>query len=59
MDTKLENALDDFNTDENQEENLKLQSNKKVILNQREGLIERIDRTFVTNDGRFLLREQY
>lgn len=59
MDTKLENALDDFNTDENQEENLKLQSNKKVILNQREGLIERIDSTFVTNDGRFLLREQY
>ena len=37
----------------------KKDSNKKVIINQREGLIERIDRTLITDDGRVLLREQY
>lgn len=32
---------------------------KKVILDEREGLIERVDKVFVTKDGKQLLREQY
>jgi len=32
---------------------------KKEILREREGLIERIDKVYVTDDGRQLLREQY
>jgi len=64
MNTKIENALDDFYSEENQAQdqnnlNINTVNNKKVILNQREGLIERIDRVFVTSDGRQLLREQY
>lgn len=34
-------------------------SAKKVVLDEREGLIERIDRVLVTRDGKQLLREQY
>ena len=64
MNTKIENALDDFYSEENQtldQNNLNPNTvnNKKVILNQREGLIERVDKIFVTSDGRQLLREQY
>jgi len=32
---------------------------KEVVLNEREGLIERVDKVFVTKDGKQLLREQY
>ena len=32
---------------------------KKVILDEREGLIERLDRVFIDKSGRQLLREQY
>jgi hypothetical protein len=32
---------------------------KEVVLHEREGLIERVDKKFVTNDGRQLLREHY
>lgn len=32
---------------------------KSKILDEREGLIERVDRILVTSDGRQLLREQY
>lgn len=32
---------------------------KKVFLDEREGLIERIDRVLVTKEGKQLLREQY
>lgn len=55
MNTKLENALDEFN----EEEVAIANKEKKVILDQREGLIERVDRIFLTADGRQLLREQY
>lgn len=34
-------------------------NNKKVILDEREGLIERVDKVYVTKDGKQLLREQY
>jgi len=58
MEKKLENQLDEFLYDEELETQTKNQ-NKGVILNQREGLVERIDKVFVTEDGRQLLREQY
>ena len=32
---------------------------KKFVLDEREGLIERIDKVLVTKDGKQLLREQY
>ena len=60
MKNKIEKALNNFNEDpEIQEEKDKNEIAKKVILDQREGLIERVDRIYVTNDGRQLLREQY
>lgn len=64
MENKIENALNNFvDTSENKEVNGEIMSDtiksKKVVLDEREGLIERIDRQFVTSDGRMLLREQY
>lgn len=56
MKNNNENLLDQFlfgNT------NKKRNDNKKVILNQKEGLIERVDKIFVTKEGKQLLREQY
>ncbi len=32
---------------------------KEIVLNEREGLIERLDKIYVTQDGKQLLREQY
>lgn len=32
---------------------------RKQVLDEREGLIERVDKVFVTKDGKQLLREQY
>ena len=34
-------------------------SNKEIVMNEREGLIERVDKVLVTKDGKQLLREQY
>ena len=50
-------ALDNFlkNSDTNEE----LEKQKESIITERSGLIERVDKIFVTNDGRQLLREQY
>ena len=60
MNNKQKTALDAF-VENNPEPNHtnKDSKNKKVILDQREGLIERVDKQFVTRDGRQLLREQY
>lgn len=55
MDKSKEKVLDNFvdlPEDDNQKE-------KKVILDEREGLIERVDKVFVTKDGKQLLREHY
>jgi hypothetical protein len=53
---KKEKAIEDFlSVEDNKIENTK----KEKIMVERSGLIERIDRTVVTNDGRILLREQY
>lgn len=37
----------------------KTNGKKKIIMKEREGLIERVDPVFVTKDGKQLLREQY
>lgn len=55
MEDKKSKALDEFLPEEEKEN----QESKEVVLNEREGLIERVDKKFVTNDGRQLLREQY
>jgi hypothetical protein len=61
MKNKIEKALEIF-VDEPQEEvdeKKKIESVKKVVLDEREGLIERVDRIYVTKDGKQLLREVY
>lgn len=55
MNKSKENALNDFVG--NEENNVC--KNKNVVLHEREGLIERVDKVFVTKDGKQLLREQY
>jgi hypothetical protein len=57
MENNKEKALDDFLGNEEAKDN----KNKDIVINEREGLIERIDieKKFVTKDGRTLLREQY
>lgn len=59
MDKSKENALDNFVDVQEDEQNEEDGDAKKVVLDEREGLIERVDRILVTNDGRQLLREQY
>ena len=66
MENKVENALDNFvgvpEEEEVQTKVLPLENTvnaKKVILDEREGLIERVDKIYVTKDGKQLLREQY
>ena len=54
MEKKVEKALDNF-VDLPEEDN----KEKEVVLQEREGLVERVDKIYVTNDGRQLLREQY
>lgn len=52
MEKSKEKVLNNFIGSENNEQ-------KKEVLNKKEGLIERVDKVFVTQDGRQLLREQY
>ena len=60
MENKIEKALDNFvDQPETEVEKAKIENSKKVILNKREGLIERVDKIYLTEDGRQLLREQY
>jgi hypothetical protein len=65
MENKIEKALDSFVNDPPiRGEQItpkagKTDSTKKVILDEREGLIERVDKILVTKDGKQLLREQY
>jgi len=55
---KINKLIDEFNGEDNLQETNKKNKSKKVI-NEREGLIERVDKVLITNDGRQLLREQY
>jgi hypothetical protein len=57
MENNVKKALSNF-VDEPEEEQEDTQA-KEVVLHEREGLIERVDKKFVTNDGRQLLREHY
>ena len=52
MEKKIEKALDNFAGVPEEEIRKKAENEKKVILNQREGLIERVDKILVTEDGR-------
>lgn len=57
MENNVEKALSNF-VDEPVEET-KVETSKKEILDEREGLIERVDKIYVTKNGKQLLREQY
>jgi hypothetical protein len=64
MKDKVKKALDDFvNPTETEEELVEKTKNdnvKKIVLDERDGLIvERIDKVFVTKEGKQLLREIY
>lgn len=61
MENKKEQALNSF-LDTQNDQNLASSDEKeakKQILNQRDGIVERVDKIFVTKDGKQLLREQY
>jgi len=58
--TKAEKTIDEFiGISENEEEIQETENIKKVVLEEREGLIERVDKILVTKDGKQLLREWY
>ena len=61
MEKDVKTALDNFvdQPEDQVEQQAEVDKNKKVILSKREGLIERVDKIFVTKDGKQLLREQY
>ena len=62
MENNVEKALSDFvdePTNVEEIEEIDDTKAKEVVLNEREGLIERVDKVFVTKDGKQLLREQY
>ena len=60
MKNNVKKALSTF-VDDPKEEELLSQSikAKEVVLNERSGLVERVDKIFVTRDGKQLLREHY
>ena len=57
MEKNKEQALDQFLGDDKPLETIPDQ--KKMVIDEREGLIERVDKILVTPDGKQLLREQY
>jgi len=59
MKNNIKKALSDFVDAPESENETKTNKSKKVVLDEREGLIERVDKQYVTSDGRMLLREQY
>lgn len=59
MKNKKEKAIDDFVDVFESDFDEKVKEQKKEHLNEKTGLIERIDRIFVDSSGRILLREQY
>lgn len=60
MENNVEKAIKNFvDEPEVQEQNEKDENVKKVVLKEREGLIERVDKILVTRDGKQLLREWY
>jgi hypothetical protein len=60
MENNVEKALDNFvGVPEVQEVKKQEDKAKKVVLDEREGLIERVDKVFITKEGKQLLREWY
>ena len=60
MENNVEKEFKNFvDEPEVQEQNEKDENVKKVVLKEREGLIERVDKILVTRDGKQLLREWY
>ena len=56
---KKEKVIDTFLDDQLDPEEVKKREENRKKLNEKTGLIERIDKILVTNDGRQLLRERY
>lgn len=54
-----EKALNDFLGSQEPKTPPTNSDSKSEILDEREGLIERVDKVLVTRDGKQLLREQY
>jgi len=59
MKNNVKKAISDFVDEPQVEEMSDTRKAKEVVLNEREGLVERVDKIYVTKDGRQLLREQY
>lgn len=59
MENNVEKALSSFVDEPTNVEEIDDTKAKEVVLNEREGLIERVDKIFVTKNGKQLLREQY
>jgi hypothetical protein len=56
MNKNKEKNIDMFLDDEF---DMKSKETKKEVIQQKDGLIERIDKKYVTEDGKMLLRERY
>lgn len=56
MDKNIEKNIDTFLEDEF---DIETKDKKKEVIQQKDGLIERIDKKYVTEDGKMLLRERY
>jgi hypothetical protein len=56
MNKNKEKNIDMFLDDEL---NVNSKETKKEVIQQKDGLIERIDKKYVTEDGKMLLRERY
>lgn len=60
MEDNVKKAVNIFiDSPEQDVEEINNNAKKEVILNERSGLVERLDKIYVTSDGRQLLREQY
>lgn len=59
MKNNVEKALSNFIDEPEVQEEINDAKKKEIVLNERSGLIERIDKQYVTKDGKILLREQY
>jgi len=59
MENNIKKAISNFVDEPQVEEMSDTRKTKEIVLNEREGLVERVDKIFVTKDGRQLLREQY
>ena len=60
MEKNKEDILNNFLGERKEEANANQPKQaKQKILDEREGLIERVDKIFVTKEGKQLLREQY